>query len=84
MSRKNIEEEAAEKIPYDLGVMAKLFGIEKDLHCTALEAWMHAKYTLTTSERTMLKALHAEVEEDADYWNEEEMKIKSTVNPVLC
>ncbi|MFN0037398.1 MAG: hypothetical protein ACKVUS_20250 [Saprospiraceae bacterium] len=77
MALGNTEEWAnAKRMDYDLSSMALAFGIQKQLECSQLDAWLSAKFKLTTGERHILKVLHEEARQDADYWNEEEMKIK--------
>ena len=65
-----------QRLEFDLGLIAKAFDIEKRSECEQLTEWMSARYRLANMERILLKELFVEAKEDADYWNEEEMKIK--------
>ncbi len=77
MAHSNAEEPATVKrMDYDLSSMALAFGIQKQLQCEHLSTWLSTKFKLNAAERHLLTVLHEEARQDADYWNEEEMKVK--------
>lgn len=64
------------KFQSDLGLLAHTYGISRTGECQYLTEWLSATYTLTASEQEVFEDLYADVVEDANYWNEEELKIQ--------
>ncbi len=73
---KKSEMEEFKKLEYDLNQIADAFDIQAVNQCDDLDNWMSAMYDLTIAERDILDELHTDTVQNADYWNEEELKIQ--------
>ena len=69
--------ELNKKIGFDLSKMAEAFGVKRKKRSVHLEAWLDASYTLTAEEESVFSKVFADIAEDGDYWNEEELKIQA-------
>ncbi len=65
------------KLGFDLSQIAEIFGIVRNKQCEVLDKWLIASFSLTDEENHFLDKIYAEIAEDGDYWNEEELKIKA-------
>lgn len=68
--------EAIKKIGFDLSLLTKAFQLTVAKKSPELQNWLAANYELTDIQTALLKDLYEEVEEDGNYWNEEELKIQ--------
>ncbi len=69
-------EEVSQLVPFELSVIAELFGIEKQEECSTLAEWMQAQYTFNELENNLMNELYERSKADIDYWNEEELKVQ--------
>jgi hypothetical protein len=65
------------KIGFDLDLIAEVFNIERKNNCTDLQKWLSAHYELDADELKIFNRIASDMEEDGDYWNEEELKIQA-------
>jgi hypothetical protein len=70
------------KIPFDLGIIASTFPLERTATCAHLDQWLAGEFELTTPEQQLLAEVHAEMLTSSDYLNEEEIKIR-LIAPLL-
>ncbi len=68
---------AHKRIPFDLTTVAETFDIRREASNTALETWLNALYTLNEHESYFFEQFYQRSRTKIDYWNEEELKIKS-------
>jgi hypothetical protein len=68
--------ESPKRLGFDLSQLAEAFSIHRQRSCSHLNDWLSARYELTLEEIHILEKIYAEITEDGDYWNEEELKIK--------
>ena len=61
---------------YSPGEIALRFGIKKQKECVHLKEWLSADYTLNPFEQSLFDQGYEKAYENADYWNEEELKIR--------
>ena len=64
------------KFQTDLSLLAETFGINRTSHCEHLNNWISSTCELNTTEQDVFESLFADVVEDINYWNEEELKIQ--------
>ncbi|MCY7357665.1 MAG: hypothetical protein LH609_09370 [Rudanella sp.] len=64
------------KFQSDLGLLAETFHIHRSSNCEHLNQWISATYTFNNTEKDVFESLFADVVEDVNYWNEEELKIQ--------
>ena len=65
------------KIGFDLDLIAEVFDIQRKDTCQQLRNWLSASYELNQDEQKIFDRIAADMEEDGDYWNEEELKIQA-------
>lgn len=65
------------KIGFDLDLIAEVFDIHRKENCKQLENWLSAHYQLDADEQKIFNRIAVDMEEDGDYWNEEELKIQA-------
>lgn len=68
--------ESQKKIGFDLNQLAEAFGLERVRQSDDLDKWLSAQYELNSMERELFESVAAELQDDGDYWNEEELKIQ--------
>lgn len=68
--------ESPKKIGFDLNQLAEAFGLARVRQSADLDNWLAARYELNAMERELFESVCAELQEDGDYWNEEELKIQ--------
>jgi hypothetical protein len=68
--------ETAKKIGFDLNQLAEAFGLARVRQQPELDEWLATQYDLNTMETSLFESIYAELQEDGDYWNEEELKIQ--------
>jgi hypothetical protein len=65
------------KLGFDLSLIVQAFALNVGKHSTELDEWLSVNpYELTASQTELLEDLYLEVEEDGNYWNEEELKVQ--------
>jgi hypothetical protein len=65
------------KIGFDLDLIAETFNIQRKDQCQELQNWLSAQYELDADEQKIFNRIASDMEEDGDYWNEEELKIQA-------
>ncbi len=65
-----------QKIGFDLSLLAEAFGIKRVSKNQHMEDWLGHSYPLDAVETALFNTLLADMQEDGDYWNEEELKIQ--------
>ena len=68
--------DAPKKIGFDLNQIAEAFSLERVHNQPELAEWLSAHYELNTMETELFESIYTELQEDGDYWNEEELKIQ--------
>ncbi|MEY4904515.1 MAG: hypothetical protein RLZZ292_2330 [Bacteroidota bacterium] len=74
MAKKTANKET--KIGFQPADIAQVFGIKKQKECVYLVDWMTARYELNALETQLFEKIYEDSAENADYWNEEELKIR--------
>lgn len=69
--------EIPKKLGFDLSQLAEAFDIQRQRSCEHLTEWLEARYEFSIEEIHVLDKVYAEIADDGDYWNEEELKIKA-------
>ncbi len=64
------------KIGFDLNYLAEAFDLERVQKSADLDEWLTAQYELNSLEASLFESIYSELQEDGDYWNEEELKIQ--------
>jgi hypothetical protein len=69
--------EKEKKTTLNLSLLAETFELELKGTCTHLKGWLSANYVLTATQKEIFAEVYQEICEDANYWNEEELKMKA-------
>ncbi len=65
------------RLGFDLSLIAEAFGINRTTQCNTLEQWLSGTFILSPEEQHILDRIYDDIAEDADHWNEEELKVKA-------
>ncbi len=68
--------ESPKKIGFDLNQLAEAFGLARVRQSDDLDKWLSARYELNAMESELFESVATELQDDGDYWNEEELKIQ--------
>jgi hypothetical protein len=64
------------KIGFDLLAISEAFGIEKQDKCAHLEKWINISFEFTDFEQKIINEVHADIYENIESMNEEELKAR--------
>jgi hypothetical protein len=64
------------RVGFDLAEMAMAFHLAKNRDCAVLQTWLGQTHPFSQMEEQVFEAFYSRANDQVDYWNEEELKIK--------
>lgn len=75
--KETTEAKEPKRLTFDLSEIADVFQLVKQGSCEHLTEWLDADGTLAADELSLFDSIYADIVEDGDYWNEEELKMQA-------